>query len=206
MNTRILLVDDEDYILQSYAKILSPDAEESASASVLAKRRGKKEQNEIKFPEYRLFFAYSGEEAIRIQQDEMRFENKIAVAFVDMKMPGGIDGLETIRALRQNDPDILCAVVTAYTDRSVLQISSVFDAPDDWIYFNKPFSKGELQQAAFHLVTLYKRREQNRQAQKMIEKLVNSYSKEKRMIQKLLENMPADEQMQKVLNWARSLL
>jgi len=205
MNTRILLVDDEDYILQSYAKILSPDDEESSAASVIANRRGKQGQQALAFPEYKLFFAYSGEEAIRIQEDELRFKNKIAVAFVDMKMPGGIDGLETIRALRERDPDILCAVVTAYTDRSILQISSVFNSADEWIYFNKPFSKGELQQAAFHLVSFHKRRDLNRQAKQMIEKLVKSYSKQKELMKKIYDSMLSDEQLEKVNAWAKSL-
>ncbi len=205
MNTRILLVDDEDYILQSYVKILSPDESKSASATVVAKRKGKKESRSLEFPDYRLFFAYSGEEAIRIQEDELRFKNKIAVAFVDMKMPGGIDGLETIRALRERDSEIMCAVVTAYTDRSILQISAAFNSPEDWIYFNKPFSKGELQQAAFHLVTTYRRREQNRQAQQMIEKLVKSFSKQKNVMNRLLERMPSDEQLQKVIEWGDTL-
>ncbi len=206
MNTRILLVDDEDYILQSYAKILTPEDEESATASAMAKRKGKQGQSGVAFPEYKLYFAYSGEEAVRIQEDELRFNNKIAVAFVDMKMPGGIDGLETIKVLRERDPDILCAVVTAYTDRSILQISAVFNSPDEWIYFNKPFSKGELQQAAFHLVSSYRRRDQNRQAAQMIDKLVKSYVKQKDLIKKVYDSMLPDEQLEKVAGWSKSLM
>lgn len=204
MNTRLLLVDDEEYILESYAKVLQPDVEQSASASALAKRRGQ-QSSAIDFPEYFLSYARSGEEAVRIQLEEMRYNKKFAIAFVDMRMPGGMDGLETIKELRKNDPDILCAVVTAYTDRSIVQIGAAFDSADDWIYFNKPFNKGELQQAAYHLVTSYDRRLKNRKASKMIQQIIKSYATNRQMIHKIWENMPSEEQLKQIYEWGKTL-
>ena len=206
LNTRLLVVDDEDYILQSYAKILSAEENESATASTLAKRKGQlSETSASNYPNYTLFFAHSGEEAVQIQLEEAKLNNKFSVAFVDMKMPGGMDGLETIKQLREKDPDVLCAVVTAYTDRSVLQISSAFESADDWLYFNKPFNKGELQQLAFHMVSSYERRQKNRQASKMIQQIIKSYSANRKIIEKLWESLPTEEALGNILNWSNTL-
>ena len=75
-----------------------------------------------------------------------------------MSMPGGIDGSETIKRILQLDNQMLCAVVTAYTDRSPDQLATLFKKQDDWLYFNKPFTIGELQQTAYHLVTAWNQR------------------------------------------------
>ena len=56
------------------------------------------------------------------------------------------------------DNQTLCAVVTAYTDRSTNQLGNLFARQDDWLYFNKPFSSGELEQTAYHLVTAWNQR------------------------------------------------
>ncbi len=69
-----------------------------------------------------------------------------------MRMPGGMDGLETIREIKKVQPGMLCAVVTAFTDRRVEQIAELFEARDEWLYMNKPFTDGELVQVACHLV------------------------------------------------------
>ena len=122
-----------------------------------------------------------------------------------MRMPGGMDGLETIRELRKADPDILCAVVTAYTDRSIVQIGDAFDSADDWIYFSQPFNKGELQQAAYHLVSSYDRRLKNRKASKMIQQIIKSYATNRKMIRKVAENMPSEEQLKSIYEWGKTL-
>ncbi|MFH1146895.1 MAG: sensor domain-containing diguanylate cyclase, partial [Pseudomonadota bacterium] len=65
---------------------------------------------------------------------------------------------ETIREILKLDSQILCAVVTAYTDRSPEQIGMAFRRQDDWLYFNKPFSTGEVRQTAYHLMTAWNQR------------------------------------------------
>ena len=51
-------------------------------------------------------------------------------------------------------------MVTAFSDRSIDQLSTLFSSQDQWLYFNKPFTHAELLQAAANLVNAWNRRRQ----------------------------------------------
>lgn len=210
MNRRILAVDDEDGILQVYRDVLGGNA--SAAESVLARRRARQAGNSqaggYQALNYEVLLARSGEEAIRIVKNQMDQGNYIAAGFFDMKMPGGIDGLETIKYVKQLQPEMLVAVVTAYTDRTVEQIGSYFNSQDEWIYFNKPFTQGELKQAALNLVTSWNRRRENKQAMKVIKQTVSFLKRGRRQveelhrqIEELKRSLPNETQLQLLEKW-----
>ncbi len=168
-NSTILCVDDEPGVLEAYKKILEQDENEfSVLHNKLAARRRRNLGEDETEPErssplpdadfFRVLTASSGEEAVDIVRHELNHGRQIAVGFFDMLMPGGIDGQETIARIRKLDNQILCAVVTAYTDRSTLHIGKIFNRQEDWLYFNKPFTIGELSQSALHLVSAWNRR------------------------------------------------
>ena len=164
-NTSILVVDDEEGILEAYRNALSAlsrSDEELDDMVSRRRRRSPKQQVQSGSPRqglcYQIFTASSGEEAVDIVRQELQAGRQVPVGFFDMAMPGGIDGPETIRRILQLDNQMLCAVVTAYTDRSPSQLGTLFSRQDDWLYFNKPFSTGELEQTAYHLVTAWNQR------------------------------------------------
>lgn len=168
-NTTILCVDDEPGVLEAYRQILQKDNghDSEVKSRLSARRRRTTGGSEIEAvdsslfeeePYFNVLTASSGEEAVEIVRSELECGRQIAVGFFDMLMPGGIDGQETISRIRELDNQILCAVVTAYTDRSTKQIGKVFDRQEDWLYFNKPFTMGELCQSALHLVSAWNRR------------------------------------------------
>ncbi len=165
-NTSILVVDDEQGILEAYRNALAVKSKADSEISKMVARR--RRRNAVQQTQavavarqklaYNIITASSGEEAVEITHRELQQGRQISVGFFDMTMPGGIDGMETIRQIRQLDNQILCAVVTAYTDRSPSQLGTLFARQDDWLYFNKPFSTGELEQTAYHLVTAWNQR------------------------------------------------
>jgi len=171
MNRMILCVDDEEGILVGYRSILadnrSQQAEELADEITLWRQRRKggdagtkatEEKENGGLASYELVTATSGEEAVAIVRRELANGRQFAMGFFDMSMPGGMDGLETVRAIRELDSQMLCAFVTAYTDRSPDQIAQVIAKRDDWLYLNKPFTSGELLQIAHHLVSAWNQR------------------------------------------------
>lgn len=164
-NTSILVVDDEEGILEAYRNALTNVSrcdDELSNLVSRRRRRSSKQQTQSTSARlgltYNILSASSGEEAVAIAERELEAGHQIPVGFFDMAMPGGIDGVETIRRILQLDNQMLCAVVTAYTDRSPSQLSALFARQDDWLYFNKPFSTGELEQTAYHLVTAWNQR------------------------------------------------
>ncbi|TET68982.1 MAG: diguanylate cyclase [Candidatus Zixiibacteriota bacterium] len=164
-NRTVLFVDDEESILESYRMILEAKRADNFEELLAVRERRHKPEDvsenrsvRADFSDYNILLASSGEEAVEIVRRQTEAGERVAAGFFDMHMPGGIDGLETIRRIKAIDPDMLCAVVTAFTDRSIDQIGAVFKSQDEWIYFNKPFSKGELIQTVISLVSSWNSR------------------------------------------------
>jgi PAS domain S-box-containing protein len=63
---------------------------------------------------YRVLQARNGEEALQVWKDH---EQEIDLLFTDMKMPGGMDGLELFERLKRTKPELKGIVSSGYTDR-----------------------------------------------------------------------------------------
>jgi signal transduction histidine kinase/DNA-binding NarL/FixJ family response regulator len=175
-NNTVLVVDDEPAILEAYTHYLDPP---QAPTVFRSSRSAGRPREEARIPtRYRLLRAQSGEEAVELVRREAAAGRPIAAGFFDIKMPGGMDGLETIRAVREIDPNILCAVVTAYNDRSVDDIARYFPAQrqDEWDYLNKPFTEGEIQQKARNLTSSWQRRRREEDQRRDLEHLLQHLS------------------------------
>lgn len=173
----LLCVDDETSVLDSYRSILTKSADDDEVADILAMAMERDGQAttlaEPKAGDYKynLLLADSGPKAIELVKAEMAAGRRVAAGFFDMRMPV-MDGFETIRELRKLDPDLLCAVVTAYTDRSVSQIREIFDngRQDELLYFKKPFSPEELEQSALNMMSSWNRKRKLEEHMRSMEK------------------------------------
>ena len=88
--------------------------------------------------EYQILKAQSGEEAIDIVKVE-----KPELIIMDIMMPGGMDGLETTRILK-NDPETKeCKIIMLTSKGQQSEIDKGIEAGAD-DYFVKPFSPLEL--------------------------------------------------------------
>jgi len=174
----VLVVDDEPAILEAYQQYLDPPR---APTVFRSSRSRPVPRDEVMAPSrrYRVLLASSGEKAIELIQEELYAGRRVSAGFFDIKMPGGMDGLETIRAVRALDPDILCAVVTAYNDRTVEDIGRFFPAQrqDEWDYLNKPFTEGEIRQKARNLVSSWQRRRREETQRRNLQELVGHLSR-----------------------------
>src|SRR5207249_3074633 len=71
-----------------------------------------------------------------------------SVAFVDMRMPPGWDGLETVEHLWKVDPDVQVVICSAYTDYDWLELLARLGHSDKLIVVKKPFEPIEILQCA----------------------------------------------------------
>ncbi len=143
---RLLVVDDNPNIHQDFRKILGGDSEFYL--------RGDKswefdeEEEESEFDSYDLDFAIQGQQAVELASQSLEEGRPFAVAFVDMRMPPGWDGLETIQRLWDVDPHIQVVIVTAYTSYRREDIVDRLGNTDKLLFIRKPFDIVEIEQLA----------------------------------------------------------
>ncbi len=147
---RILVIDDETAIHDAYRK--SFEARQSsldqATLSAMADALfGNAESTEtIAFPgeEFELVHAMQGLDGLKQVAESLAANNPFQIAFVDVRMPPGIDGKETAKRIREIDPNINLVIVTGYSDYTALDIASVAGPVDKLFYISKPFDPEEL--------------------------------------------------------------
>ncbi len=162
MNLRtVLLVDDEQPILDTYHAILA-DEEVEQELDDLAQLVGlidepdeEKEERET----FRLIEATQGEQALEKQRQAIAAGNAPAVAVVDMRMPPGINGLETALRLRQQDSSIYIIIITAYSD--VEEETMQLALQHDFLFLKKPVIAEELYQIVRNAADAYQSSQRN---------------------------------------------
>ena len=148
VNRRILIIDDNQEIHGDFRKVLR-GAHDDAGALAAAELAllGESSACGVK-PDFEIDSAFQGQEGVaRIRQalDEGR---PYAMAFVDMRMPPGWDGLETIERLWAIDPDVQVVICSAHSDYDWTEVVARLDNSDKLLVVKKPFEAIEVLQCA----------------------------------------------------------
>ncbi len=154
-NRRILIIDDDARIHEDFRKILG----EKVAANefdLLEAELFADEQTSSADIHYELESAYQGEEGYQKVVKAQQQGRSYAMAFVDMRMPPGWDGLETIKKIWSIDTQIQLVICTAYSDYSWNEVLYHLGASDRLIILKKPFDMVEVQQIATALTTKWR--------------------------------------------------
>src|SRR5437016_6184132 len=105
---RILVVDDDAIVLEGFRKTLENDADASLQAldALGASLFGSVATSRAERPSFDVELVRDGAQGCHRAAEAANAGRPYAVAFVDMRMPGGWDGLQTIEALWRTDPHI----------------------------------------------------------------------------------------------------
>ena len=148
-NRRILLVDDMPAIHEDFRKILATPAASGLDVLEAALFDASAQVSmQTPAPEFVLDSAYQGEEALAKVCASLDADLPYAMAFVDMRMPPGWDGLETIERLWEKDPQLQVVICTAYADYSWSEVLQRLAARDRLLVLKKPFDPIEVGQLA----------------------------------------------------------
>ena len=147
-NARVLIVDDQPNIHDDFKEmLLTPGAAaDDVAASFLS------EEPDHLLPEFELLHATGGREACELVARAARDERPIAVAYIDIRMPPGIDGVTTVREIRRVDRAIEIVLMTAYTEMSLADIVQDMELLHKLLYLRKPCAREEVQQITLALV------------------------------------------------------
>jgi EAL domain-containing protein (putative c-di-GMP-specific phosphodiesterase class I)/CheY-like chemotaxis protein len=146
---RLLIVDDNPAIHEDFRKILcrSSDADmalSDAEANVFGSVAGDVQGLDA----FEIDAAVQGDDGIAMARQALAAGRPYAVAFVDIRMPPGIDGIETAVQLFALDPDIQIVICTAFSDYTLEQIRANLGRTGRLMILKKPFDPIEIQQLA----------------------------------------------------------
>jgi two-component system, NtrC family, sensor kinase len=157
-NRRILLVDDLPSIHEDFRKILCPPADESDLGADEALLFG--EPSSAASVRFEMDSAFQGIEALEKVRTSLLAANPYAMAFLDMRMPPGWDGVETAERLWEADPRLQIVFCTAFSDHSWSDVLNRLDARDRLLILKKPFDTIEAYQFASALTAKWEMTQQ----------------------------------------------
>ena len=148
-NRRVLIIDDNESIHADFRKIIGTNGAhentlDSATAalfdeapSATAPQRG-----------YEIDTARQGQEGLTRVGESVSQGRPYAMAFVDMRMPPGWNGIETAQQLWRVDRDLQIVICTAYSDYSWNEMIRELGETDRLLILKKPFDNIEVRQLA----------------------------------------------------------
>lgn len=145
---RILVIDDNRSIHDDFRKILAPadiagDALDAVEAALFGTTR--------QVQTFVVDAASQGEEGLQMVKQAIAEGQPYAMAFVDVRMPPGWDGIETTRQIWQVCPDMQIVICTAYADCSWNEVREQIMPGDRMLILKKPFDIIEVLQLAISL-------------------------------------------------------
>ena len=149
-NHRVLVIDDNPAIHTDIRKILCPQTSEAAEAldDLEAAVLGTAPAPRPATASFALDSAHQGREGLELVQQAVARGQPYALAFVDVRMPPGWDGVETTLKLWEVAPDLQIVICTAYSDYSWDEMLARLGSSDRLVILKKPFDTIEVLQLA----------------------------------------------------------
>src|SRR5213082_1308177 len=145
-NRRILVIDDNRGIQNSFREILRGAALDKSTLDEAEARLFGETPAGRRTLGFTMESAYQGEEGIALVRAALDKGQPYAMAFVDMRMPPGMDGLETIIKLWELDSDLQVVICTAHSDYGWHDLQARLGSSDRLLILKKPFDIIEVRQ------------------------------------------------------------
>jgi PAS domain S-box-containing protein len=194
-NHRILVIDDNQAIHDDLRKILIGEVQsreylQEDEALLFGKET-------VPIARFEIDSAYRGQEGLAKLEQSLAEGRPYALAFVDIRMPPGWNGVETIARLWQAYPDLQVVICTAYSDYSWSDMQRRLGQSENLLILKKPFDNIEVVQLAHALTRKWLAGSQARARLEDLDLMVARRTAEleaaNRRIQKQLEEKAAAE-------------
>jgi CheY-like chemotaxis protein len=147
-NRRILVIDDNRAIHEDFRKILSPRVVPSEQLTECGSSLFGDSESGPPPPTFEIDSAYQGQEGVEFIEHSLAINNPYAMAFVDVRMPPGVDGVETTAMIWKKHADLQVVICTAYSDYSWGGMQEKLGYSDRLFILKKPFQPFEVLQLA----------------------------------------------------------
>ena len=186
--TKILIIDDNKQIHLDFKKVLLIAKKEEGELDKFEKALlGDSEK--LQQQKYTIDCAFQGEEGLKLVEESLKKDEPYAVSFIDVRMPPGWDGIETISRIWKIYPDLQVVICTAYSDYSWDDIIQRIGYSDKLFILKKPFDNIEVRQLTFALSKKWELTRIARMKMSDLEKNVEERTKELKETKEKLQNL-----------------
>ena len=185
-NLRILVIDDNRTIHGDFRKILADERLTDKARDMEAALFGEATDTR-KTIRFELDSAYQGKDGFEMVQRAVAEGRPYAMAFMDVRMPPGWDGIETTARIWEVDPEVQIVICTAFSDYSWDQMSERLGQADKLVILKKPFDNVEALQLATALTEKWNLARQAKFQLQNLEKLVEERTRELRIAKEAAE-------------------
>ncbi len=174
---RILVADDEVSILNVFDKIFSGKKTDYMLSSKTGELSSKdsSDQSVISFD---LVTCWQGDEAVDVVKRSLEQNLPFSVAFLDIRMPPGPDGVWAAEQIRGLDPDIEIVIITGYSDFHPQEIARLIPPVYKLLYIKKPLHRQEVVQVASALASKWHTERELREIHRELERRVQERTRE----------------------------
>jgi len=151
VNKRILVIDDNQAIHADFKKILQPADPGALRLEAAGARLFGQPVAPAAATGFEVEAVPSGEEGLARVNTARALGKPYALAFVDVRMAPGWDGIETTARICEADPDIQIVICTAYSDYSWEDMIARLGQSHRLVILKKPFDTIEVLQLAHAL-------------------------------------------------------
>lgn len=180
----IMIIDDNSSIHMDFIKVLTSSNTRTQLDYFEQKLFDKPLLNESEnsdtdsfLPKFIFNTASQGNEAIKKIKQDLEQGIHYALAFVDIRMPPGWDGITTIKQMWKVDPDIQIVICTAYSDFSWGETVKELGMGDNYLILKKPFDIVVVRQLACALTRKWILMNNAKHHEKILQKTVAEQTK-----------------------------
>lgn len=149
MNLKVIVIDDNTAIHEDFIKILMKNKQstDSVIAEMDKELFGETDADSL-LPNFVIETASQGEEGVNKIALAIKNGSPYALAFVDIRMPPGWDGVKTIKKIWELDKNIQVVICTAYSDYTWEETIKELGQTDNLLILKKPFDNIAVRQLA----------------------------------------------------------
>jgi diguanylate cyclase (GGDEF)-like protein/PAS domain S-box-containing protein len=171
---RIMIIDDNPSIHQDFIKILTPVEPANEMNTLEEQIFGTAEtKKNIALPSFCIDTANQGQEGVEKIKNGLENGKPYALAFVDVRMPPGWDGIQTIKHIWKIDPDIQVVICTAFSDYSWEETIEQLGMSDNLLILKKPFDNTAVRQLAASLTKKWELMREVKEHTALLEKSID---------------------------------
>lgn len=155
----ILIVDDNrdiHEIIKDFFDLINENEEDlkmNDMGQELFGQEGEKSGSIFSGKKFNFVSCFQGEDAVhKVEESINDHGKKFAIAFMDIRMPPGIDGIQTTEKIWKIDPQLPVLICSAYSDYTSDDIKGKFKIHHNMDFLPKPFELNIFQEKTMHLM------------------------------------------------------